>query len=483
MKFKSLTFLLIILLLAPIFVNSILAVHAQPSAASAPLYLGVDAAFLDVPQTEQLIDNISAYTNFFIIGCEQQIGQNGGFGVYNETRLTVVGNYAYAKGLSFIAYSDDPTYPSKQWLSNATQNYGAKFMGIYYFDEPGGKQIDQVKYPPVTQAQNFTDAADKYSGMLNLFLRTSTFAIARSFPDPSNARLFTSDYGLYWYDYAGGYSTVFAELGINSGDMNYSRQLSIALCRGAATAFNQDWGVMITYGSTNPPYMEDSSELYTDMLWAYENGAKYIIVFDSNPNFTQSILTTAQENAIKSFWQYAQQHPRSANQLGARSAYVLPPDFAYSFRSPNDTVWGLWNSNWNGTTSLNFVADVSMCVVTYLQMFGPELDVMYPSINGTAISMAHLASLGYQHVIYWNDTALVPNMPPMPPANPAISSYKTPNTTPFNNGDTRHTQAAAKLEFYVAITAAVLLVLVALLFVGFRRRRSSGCKAQILPET
>ena len=213
MRFKLLPFLLIILLVSPLLVSCSLTAEAQAAQTSPGLYLGVDAAFVDVAQTEQLIDNVSAYTNFFIIGCEQQTGMNHGFGVYNETRLSLISQYVYAKGLNFIVYSDDPTYPSKNWIGNATDNFGGRFMGIYYFDEPGGKQLDQVKYPPVTSADNFTDAADRYVNMLHLFLRDAPFAISRSFETPAQAHLFTSDYGLYWYDYQGGYDTVFSELG------------------------------------------------------------------------------------------------------------------------------------------------------------------------------------------------------------------------------------------------------------------------------
>ena len=73
--------------------------------------------------------------------------------------------------------------------------------------------------------------------------------------------------------------------------MNYSRQLNIDLCRGAATVQNKDWGVMITWTYTQPPYMESRTQLYNDMVLAYENGAKYIIIFDSNENYTQNVLT------------------------------------------------------------------------------------------------------------------------------------------------------------------------------------------------
>jgi hypothetical protein len=451
MRSKQLTFLLIILLISPFFVNCTLTVKAETAQTSPGVYVGVDVAFGSIAQTEQLIDNVSSYTNFFVIGCAQKIGSSNGFGIYNETRLTIISQYVYNKGLNFIVYSDDPSYPSKQWLENATKNFGRHFMGIYWFDEPGGRQLDH-DYPAVTSAENFNNAANQYVNMLNQWLLTGPYAITRNFDYPTEYQLFTSDYALYWYDYEAGYNTVFTELGLNSGNENYSRQLSIALCRGAATAFNQDWGVMITWAYKQPPYMEPGPELYNDMMLAYENGAKYIVVFDSNANYTENVLQQGQLDAIKQFWQYAQDNPRTVSQASDRSAYVLPQDFGYGFRSPNDTIFGLWNADWDGTASLNFVADISMCVVTFLQMLGPNLDILYANGNQT------IESLGYKNVIYWNDTNIIPYMPTMPPQT-AATSVRT------------LTSHLTTIELYAIVAGIVVALAVAGAVLRVRRRQ------------
>ena len=127
----------------------------------------------------------------------------------------------------------------------------------------------------VKQAANYTDAANQYENLLNSDTLSS---ITRNYNSSTNVPLFSSDYALYWFDYEGGYNTIFAEFG-----WNYSRQLNVALCRGAAESQDKTWGVMITYTYTNPPYIESAPDLYNDMLYAYNNGAKYIVVFDSNP--------------------------------------------------------------------------------------------------------------------------------------------------------------------------------------------------------
>jgi hypothetical protein len=74
---------------------------------------------------------------------------------------------------------------------------------------------------------------------------------------PPYTSLFTSDYGLYWYDFLSGYNTVFTEF-----VGNQSRQLAVALCRGAAHTLGsdvghstgQDWGAIITWKYTRHPF-------------------------------------------------------------------------------------------------------------------------------------------------------------------------------------------------------------------------------------
>ena len=118
MKIKQLSVLLILLLFSPLFLNFNQTAKAVTAQTTPNLYFGVDVAFESVAVTEQLIDNVSSYTNFFVIGCT---------GNYNLTRLTVISQYVYNKGLTFIVYSDDPRYPSSQWLQEAKNNWGSSF--------------------------------------------------------------------------------------------------------------------------------------------------------------------------------------------------------------------------------------------------------------------------------------------------------------------------------------------------------------------
>jgi len=409
MRVKKNTVLLILILVLPLFLNCSLTAKAATTQTSPNLYFGVDVAFESIAATEQLIDNVSSYTNFFVIGCT---------GNYNLTRLTIISQYVYDKGLSFIVYSDDPRYPSSKWLEEAKNNYGSSFLGIYYDDEEGGKQLDQADYPVIpesnaTKATNYTysDAANQYVTTLSWWLRTGPFAIVKNFPSQTNYRLFTSDYAFYWYDYEAGYNTVFDEFGYRNGWANDSQQLNMALCRGAATVLNDSWGVMITWAYGQPPYMENGTALYSDMISAYENGAEYIVIFDSNANYTQNVLQQGQLDAMKQFWQYVQANPRTITPISDRTAYVLPADYAYSFRGPDDKIWGLWNAD-------SLTIDICMSVATLVQMNGKILDIVYPSPT--------LKSAGYKEIIYWNNTSLIPTSSSNPKQINFLLFYATP---------------------------------------------------------
>jgi hypothetical protein len=426
MKFKQLTVLLIFLLIFPLFLDYSLLTKAVTIQTTPSLYVGVDVAFESIATTEQLIDNISSYTNFFIIGC---------YGDYNETRLTLISQYVFDKGLTFIVYTDDPRYPSRQWLQDAKSNWGNSFLGIYYYDEPGGKQLDQSKYPVVTAADNYSDAANKYVNDLNWWLRSGPHAITRSFGD-TQYKLFTSDYSLYWYDYEAGYDTVFAEFALN-----YSRQLNIDLCRGAATVHNKDWGIMITNAYTQPAHMESGPDLYKDMLLAYENGAKYIIVFDSDENWTQNVLQQDHLDAMKQFWLYVQTHPRTISSVSDRSAYVLPEDYAYGFRGPLDRIWGLWPND-------SLTLDVSMSMATLFQIFGNNLDIVYPDGPRT------IESIGYRNVVYWNDSRLIPDLLPITSPDP-VQNVPTKQPTP-----SPHLQQDTLLPFYLIVASILVAITV-----------------------
>jgi len=345
--------------------------------------VGVDVAFDSVAEIELLVDEISPYTDFIVIGST---------GItYDVAKLDEVCQYVVNRGLSFMIYmhpqdSIAEISVQKQWVTNAKARWGESFLGLYAFDEPGGRQLDNSEYRvSYQQADNYTDAARKFTDDLTDTLETwIKRLIDRDLP------LFTSDYALYWFDYKAGYDTVFAEFG-----WNYSRQLNIALCRGAASVLGKEWGVMITWTYTQPPFLESGKRLYYDLVFAYENGAKYIIVFDTNENYTHGTLKEEHLAALRDFWEYAKDNPRTASQIDERVAYVLPKDYGYGFRGPNDKIWGLWEAD-------DFSFDISTDLGSLIEKHRSNLDIIYDDELG-ANKLKY-----YSELVFWNGTRYRP---------------------------------------------------------------------------
>ncbi len=311
--------------------------------------------------------------------------------------------------------------------------WGEHFLGIYYLDESGGRQLDQEPlWTVVKNPRDYTDASNQF----NLRISKSVNWFKNGYSNYANLSLFMSDYALYWFDYKAGYNGLFAQFG-----WNYSRQLNVALCRGAATVQNKEWGTMISWTYTEPPYIESGQDLLKDMVLAYDNGAKYIIVFDANQDWTQGILKNEHLDALKQFWQYIQNNPRKSMSINERTAYVLPKDYAYGFRGPKDKVWGLWEAD-------DFAYLQSVNVNNSLGKYGPGLDIIYDD----GLTKENLE--GYQQLIYWNATSTTNSQVTMP----TIAAPDPIGIRPLNQNNS-------------AILVAAVLVAVATVALTSQRKR------------
>ncbi len=381
---KSIVILLLVLLLIFALAAVVLFVSRQ-NESKVNVFVGIDIGFGNATDATKIIDEVSGYVNLVVVGSLNVTA--------DSERLTTICDYMYKKGLYFIVYvgfghesSNPPLGPDSQFFSMAESRWAGHLLGAYLFDEPGGKQLEGPNML-IRVASNYSDAASSYVHHLNYFVGNST-----AFYSPANVTLYTSDYALVWYDYLSGYNVVFGEF-----VENQNRQVAVGLSRGAAKSLEKDWGIIVTYSHQTPPYIEDPSKLYDDMVTAYENGAKYIVVFDSPGNNSATtefgILTREHLESIKKFWNYAKS---ASNVPGypAKTAYVLPRDYGYGFRGPNDTIWGLWKADalssviWNNATQL-------------IEQYGQGLDIVYETIIGDAS-----IDLPYDRLIFWNGTVI-----------------------------------------------------------------------------
>jgi len=343
------------------------------------IFVGVDAAYDNVESIKSLVDEVKAYTNFFVVG---SIGIT-----LNATKSNDVCQYLNDSGLYFATYmrtaNNTIEFNQSQWISDAKQKWSNYFSVIYTYDEAGGHQIDHDEpYMVVNEANNYSDAANKYVASLNSLLVEYQL---------HDLPLIASDYVLYEYDYRAGYDVMLVEYA-----WNHSRSLNTALCRGAATMHGKEWGAMITYTYDTPPYLASGPEIYQDMVTAYQNGAKYILVFDyaRDPitKVTHGILQSEHLDALKQFWQYVKEHPRTSSEVSDRIAYVLPKDYGYGFRGPNDWIWGLFEADdlsskiWNDTN-------------TWVEQNKPKIDIIYEDT-------LQQNTPNYSKLVFWNGTIL-----------------------------------------------------------------------------
>jgi len=381
---KNAAWVLIIVLMVSACLSAIYAVQffaASNRLSTDEFYFGVTCGFNTTRQYEQLIDKVKNYTNLFVVD-SWDVAQN-------ETMLNEVCDYAANSGLKFIVYFDlisgtsgsNVTYPwHKGWITNASTRWGDKFLGIYLHDELGGKQID---------AKNFFENASDCSDAANRFVTSIASFGSTQFLKINGIPMFMADYALYWWDYLGGYDTVFAELG-----WNHSTPQQIAFARGAANMQGKDWGAIITWKYYDPPYLGNGTEIYGDMLSAYTSGAKYVLVFndkyypETNP---YGSLREEHFEAMETFSNYVKAHPR--NQYAPREgsvALVLPANYGWGARRPDEGLWGLWppdnktNIIWQNMNRLS-------------AKYGLSLDIVF---DDARLNPARK----YATVYLWNDT-------------------------------------------------------------------------------
>lgn len=204
----------------------------------------------------------------------------------------------------------------------------------------------------------------------------------------TDVKLFTSDYVLYWWDYQIGYDVVLAHLGWNN-----TVAQEIGLVRGAANLQGKSWGVILTWKYKEPPYLASGDEIYDQMRTAYECGAEYVVVFNYAENMTgpYGILQKEHFEALEHFWRDVVQNPfvwHGATK--AEAALVLPKDYGWGMRNPDDTIWGLWSAD-------STCQQIWTQLQSKLQQYGSKLDIVY---DDPAYSVAGK----YPNIIYWNQT-------------------------------------------------------------------------------
>ncbi len=389
------TFLVILTVTA-----SFLAIRLVGNSQQPEFFVGVEYAYsypngtapnIMLEDVRALVDRVKGFTNLFVFGNPQI--------TFDEDILNTACDYVRDAGLYFIVLlTGRNSYPTPtqpfHWIAQATQRYGDKLLGVYRFDEPGGNQLD-LGEAALFSAQNrslfptYASLAGNWTYYLQIIL--NAYANSTYEGKTTHSRTVTSDYGLYWFDYATGYDVVWTEFG-----SNHSRQTNVALCRGAASSHGKDWGAIMTWTYDNAPYIEPAGELYNDLAKAYCCGAKYAVVFNYPNNITgqpYGILSDAHLAAMERFWQdiHALGNPELVKER-VDVAYVLPQDYGFGFRKADDAIWGLWPAD-------DLSAKVFGDVVALALRYDCRFDVVYDYAEFREGFQSRYGTL-----LFWNET-------------------------------------------------------------------------------
>ncbi len=335
-----------------------------------PFFVGVEIGWrANVEECKAFIDKVKNFSNLLVVASATI--------TCDEVSLNETCDYAVDAGMYLIVYFDNPYYSPQEptingvrycpmvWTMKAKDTYGNHFLGAYYQDEQGGKKLD-VGQPIISIGSTPSEPSACLSSA-NGFVENLANGL-RSFSyvcKQSGTSLFTSDYALYWFDYKAGYDVVFAQVG-----WNHSTALNVALCRGAANVQNKDWGAIITWTYYSPPYLGSGPQLYDDMVFAYDSGAKYVVIYDASDGWMETTLTEDHFDGMKKFWDYISQNPDKHGSLEADVALVLPEGYGFGFRSVGDSVWGVKESDIWKTKMYDDAYRI-------LDEYGHRLDIVY----------------------------------------------------------------------------------------------------------
>jgi flagellar basal body-associated protein FliL len=347
-------------------------------------YVGVAFCGNTTTEARLLIDRVKSYTNLLVL-------QSGPVSK-NETATNEISDYAVQAGLSIVVYFGDlnprvltnETSWRVDWVNSARQRWGDRLLGVYYYDEPGGIWLDSDwSQFPRAFAPNST-----YDSVAERFIRGFQRDPGTVLLKNNSIPIFVSDYALYWFDYLSGYDVVLAQVG-----WNRSLPQDIAMLRGAARMQDKDWGVIIGWKYTVPPYLDTGENIYSQMVDAYRAGAKYIVLF----NYPQldgnayCVMTDEHFGALERFWNDVVNNSTVVRgSTAAEAALVLPRNYGWGMRNPEDHIWGFWGPD----DKSNQIWTISR---TLLDRYGLHLDIVYDDSNFSFVDQ-------YPKVYYWNQT-------------------------------------------------------------------------------
>lgn len=364
-------------------------------------YVGVSFCGNTAAQAKLLIDRVKDYTNLFVL-------QSGDVSE-NETATNEICEYAVDAGLDIIVYFGDLDPDTLQWkeerenktvvwrtswITTAKERWGDNLLGIYYYDEPGGRWLDWEKWNSFMDvAVNVSDYLDPsitptYEDAAEVYVEVTQYDGGYQQLENNDLVAFTSDYALYWFDYLMGYDVMLAQIG-----WNHTLEQDIGLVRGAANLQNKEWGTIITWKYEEAPYLDTPENILDQMVISYEAGADYIVVFNY-PTYPEGnvygAMTDEHFDALETFWNYITQNQIVHGSKMAEAVLVLPEGYGWGMRNLQDKIWAFWEPDEKSEQIWTNIHQL-------LDQYGTSLDIVYNDPEYPVTGK-------YAQIYYWNQT-------------------------------------------------------------------------------
>lgn len=131
--------------------------------------------------------------------------------------------------------------------------------------------------------------------------------------------------------------------------------------------------------------------MYNQMTLAYNGGAEYVVVFNYSPDGEDAgFLQDEHFEALERFWnEQVTPNLEKAKSVKADVVLVLPADYGWGMRNPEDTIWSLWEADEKAPQVWDSLQNA-------LKLYGEKLDIVY---DDSVFPVS-----GYQTVLFWNQT-------------------------------------------------------------------------------
>ncbi|MDR1992078.1 MAG: hypothetical protein LBQ98_01035 [Nitrososphaerota archaeon] len=288
----------------------------------------------------------------------------------------------YPNGTTTYFIPPDPIQTTVTYYPSGEVTIWERKDDIFYTAVNGSERISQVEPLRVVLNRNPLATPEMVAQVFETYT-----AIYLQCLENQSVTAFTSDFVWHWWDYRSGYDVVLAELGWNN-----SVNQEIGLVRGAANLQGKSWGTIITWKYTQAPFLTDGVEMFEQMKASYEAGAEYVIIFNysedpTNPNTLQEEHYQVLEN----FWVEVVENPQvPPGSIKAEAVLVLPKNYGWGMRSPQDRIWGIWDAD---DTSQQIWDQVQ----NKLTQYGLNLDIVYDDHKYPVVCR-------YSHIYYWDSS-------------------------------------------------------------------------------